>query len=283
MIRRLLTYVLIAAPALSGADKTPDKTLELLREVGGLQEQIKALEKSLEGKLAELGQANAEQARSAAEQAGKTIAALGDRLQKSLRDQQDQQIKTLAAVAGLGSQVQGVSSDVGTLREAMNDLTAAMTKLSTQVSDLSTAVKSAQAPKTDTPGEAARPEISATDLFGNAEGDRMGGKLDLALQEYTDYAAKFASTGQAPEALYYIGSIHYSNKEWDDAVKAFDVLLQTYPDSKKAPEALYYRADSLARLGRWSEANQNLTELRRRFPKHPMARQSLTIKPPAHF
>jgi TolA-binding protein len=271
--------MLIAAPALSAADKTPDKTLEILRELGGLQEQIKGLEKSLEGKLAELGQANADQARTAAEQAAKTIAALSDRLRKGLQDQQDQQTKTLSAVAGLGSQLQSVSSDVGTLKEAMNDLAAAMTKLSTKVNDLASAVKSAQGPG---PTAGGRPEISATDLFANAEGDRMGGKLDLALQEYAEYVTKFGDSGQAPEALYYIGSIHYSNQEWDAAVRAFDVLLQTHPDSKKLiPEALFYKADSLARLGRWPDANQTLADLRKRFPADAMAKRSLTVKPPA--
>src|SRR5271166_3740001 len=108
MVRRLLIFVLLASPALSGADKTADKMLDILRDVGGLQEQIKALQKSLDGKLAELSQTGAEQARAAAEQAGKSMAALGDQLQKSLQSQQDRQTKTLDAVAAVGSQVQAV-------------------------------------------------------------------------------------------------------------------------------------------------------------------------------
>ena len=152
-----------------------------------------------------MSSANAEQARPAADQTGKSLAALDARVQKSLQDQQDQQTKTLAAVAGLGSQMQGMSTHLGTLREAMNDLTAAMTKLSTRVSDLSTALNST-APRADSSGH---PEVSATDLFASAEGDPKGGELDLALQEYAEYVTKFGDSGQAPEALYYIGSIHY--------------------------------------------------------------------------
>jgi TolA-binding protein len=95
--------------------------------------------------------------------------------------------------------------------------------------------------------------------------------------------AKFGNTGQASVAQYYIGSIHYSNQEWDEAVKAFNMLLQTYPDSKRAPESLYYKADSLARLGRSTEATDALKDLRQRFPDSPLAKQGLTVKPPAHF
>jgi TolA-binding protein len=166
------------------------------------------------------------------------------------------------------------------MRQALNDLTGTMSRLTTQVSDLSNAIKSAQTTKADASGAAPQAATSATDLLASAEGDRLGGKLGLALQEYSDYMAKFGNTPQAADAQYYIGSIHYSNQEWDDAIKAFNSLLQTYPDSKRTPESLYYKADSLAKLGRRPEANDTLKELRRRFPDNPLAKQSLTVEPP---
>lgn len=280
MLRRLLLLALIASPALYAADKTTETMLEVLRDVGGLQEQIKALQKSLDGKFADLGQAGAEQARLAAEQTNKAMAALSDSFHKSLQSQEDQQTKTLEAVAAVGSQVQAVSDQLSTMRQAVNDLTAAMSRVTTQINDLATAVKSAQAAKPDLSGNVAPPEVSATDLLANAEGDRLGGKLDLALQEYGDYVAKFGNTPQAADAQYYIGSIHYSNQEWDEAVKAFDVSLEAYPGSKRTPESLYYKADSLARLGRWPEANDTLKDLSKRFRDNLLAKRPLTVKPP---
>jgi TolA-binding protein len=280
MFRRVCLFLLIVSPALWSADKTTETMLEVLRDIGGLQEQIKAFEQSVEAKLAAVNQTGAQQAQAAAEQAGKSIAALGDDLRKSLQSQQDQQTRTHDAVAGVGSQIQAVFDQLSTMRQAVNDLTATMSRLSTEVSDLSTAVKSVQTAKPDVSGATPTPQISATDLFANADADRLGGKLDLALQEYSDYAAKFGNTPQAADAQYYVGSIHYSKQQWDDAVKSFDALLQTYPDSKRAPESLYYKADSLARLGRWSDADDTLRELRRRFPDNRLAQQGLTVKPP---
>ncbi|HEY6274676.1 MAG TPA: hypothetical protein VIX19_22050 [Terriglobales bacterium] len=101
-MRRLLILTLIATPALLGADKTTDTMLQILRDLAGLQDQMKILQQSFEGKL-NLSLANAAQARAAAEQAGKSTAALGDRLQKGLQDQQDQQTKTLSTVAALAA------------------------------------------------------------------------------------------------------------------------------------------------------------------------------------
>jgi tol-pal system protein YbgF len=276
--RSLLACVLLAAPVCSGADKTADQLLEVLRELGGLQDQLKTLQKSLEGRLADLSQSNADQARAAVEQAGKATAALGDRITKGLQDQQDQQSKTLAAVAGLSSQMQSLSGDFGTMRQAMNDLTASLAQLSTQIGDLGSTVKTALAPKPDTGSVATAPPISASDLFSAAEGDRLSGKFDLALQEYTGFVTQFGTGAQAPDAQYYIGSIHYSKNEWDEAVKAFDLVLTNYPDSRRVPEALYYKGDSLARLGRGPEADATLKDLRKRFPSSPLAKQSLSIK-----
>jgi len=282
MVPRLLVFALIAAPALSGADKTTDTMLELLREVGGLQEQIKGLQKSLETKLSNLGQSGADQTRAAADQAAKATAALGDRMQKGLQDEQEQQTKTLSAVAGLGAQLQSVSGDLSTMREALNDLTSTMAKLATQVSDLTSAVKALQPPKTDGPAATPAPVVSATDLWSSAEGDYLSGKLDLAMTEYTQYVAQFGGTAQAPDAQYRIAWIDYANQDWDAAAKAFDALVHTYPDSKKLPEALYYKADSLGRLGRWPEATETAQDLRKLFPNDPFAKRSVNIKPPAH-
>jgi TolA-binding protein len=267
----------VISPGLFGADKTTETLLEILREVGTLQDQVKGLQKSLDDRLAGLSQSQTEQARATADQVAKSLAAVTAGVQKTLQSQQDQQSKTMDSVAAIGSQVQSVADQLNTMRQAMNDLTAAMSHLSTKLDDVSAAVAALQAPNPDAT-TAPQPQVSATDLFANAEGDRLGGKLELALQEYSDYASKFGNTPQASDAQYYIGSIHYSNHEWDPAVQAFNSLLQTYPDSKRVPESLYYQANSLARLGRASDANDTLKELRRRFPDNPLAKQGLTAK-----
>ena len=279
-MRRLLIILLIASPLLFAADKTTETMLEVLREIGGLQEQIKGLQKSLEGKLSDQSQTNADQLRAAAEQFAKSMAAFSGSVQKSLQHQQDQQTKILDATAAAGSQLQAISDQQNTTRQAVNDLSAVVSRLTTQMNDLTAIVKSLQVAKPDASSAAEQPPISATDLFANAEGDRLGGKLDLSLEEYSDYVSKFGDSPQASDAQHYIGSIHYSKEEWEDAVKAFDTVLQNYPDSRRTPESLYYKADSLARLGRSQDANNTLKDLRKRFPDSPLAKLGLTVQPP---
>ncbi|MEI9972625.1 MAG: hypothetical protein WDO73_11520 [Ignavibacteriota bacterium] len=100
-MRRLLVFLLIVSPALSAADKTTETMLEILRDVAGLQDQLKGLQRSLEGKLADLSQSGADQVRTTAEQNSKALAAWSDTMQKDLDRQRDQQTKALEAVAAL--------------------------------------------------------------------------------------------------------------------------------------------------------------------------------------
>src|ERR1039458_9137223 len=85
MFRRFLAVALCVTPAAFCADKS---ILELQRDVAALQEQVRGLQKSLDDKLAELAQKQGNQVRAAADLADKSLASIGDRMQKSLQDRQ---------------------------------------------------------------------------------------------------------------------------------------------------------------------------------------------------
>jgi TolA-binding protein len=282
MFRRFLAVALCVTPVVFCADKS---ILELQRDVAALQEQVRGLQKSLEDKLAELAQKQADQARAAADQTGKSLASIGDRMQKSLQDRQDQENKNSIAMAGMGARLQGLSSDVGTIKDALADLNTALAKLATQIADLGNAVKTMQTPVTPPSGQATpdpnAPQISASDLIASAERDRSGGSLDLALQEYRDFLKWYPNDAQASEAQYRIGWIQYSLKHWDEAAASFDQVAQNYAESNRIAESLFYRGKSLVELGRWPEANVTFKLLRQRFPGSPLAKESAAIKPPA--
>ena len=282
MFRRFLAVALCVTPAAFCADKS---ILELQRDVAALQEQVRGLQKSLDDKLAELAQKQADQVRAAADLADKSLASIGDRMQKSLQDRQDQESKNSIAMAGMGARLQSLSSDVGTIKDSLADLNTALAKLATQITDLGNAVKTMQTPVAPPSGQATpdpnAPQISASDLIASAERDRSGGSLDLALQEYRDFLKWYAKDAQASEAQYRIGWIQYSLKHWDEAATSFDQVVQNYAESNRIAQSLLYKGKSLVELGRWPEANDAFKLLRQRFPGSPLANESAGIKPPA--
>jgi len=120
------------------------------------------------------------------------------------------------------------------------------------------------------------PTISASDLYNNANRDRNGGKLDLALQEYTDYLRWYGNTDLAPNAQYYIAWIHASQGDFTNAVREYDAVLEKYPDNNKTPDAMYGKGVALTRMGRRTEGAREFQELIKRFPSNGLAGQSCT-------
>jgi X-X-X-Leu-X-X-Gly heptad repeat protein len=275
MFRRLLLCVVIAAPALLFAQK--QQLQELQRDVGLLQQQVKDLKEAQDKQLAALT-VLVQQAVDGSNRASTGVAVIQSGLQQSLRDMEG---KVVAPVVGLSTRFDQVAGDLRTLQQAVADLASLMAKIQTQLSDLNTAVKVLQAPPPSPPAQAASaaapdmPAISATDLFANSERDRTTGKLDLALQEYSDYLKWYGSTDQAPSAQFYIGYIHYGQGDYENAVKDFDLVVERYADNIRTPQALYYKGMSLTKIpGHKTEGSEEFIELIKRFPSSDLSRQA---------
>jgi len=283
MYRRFLIAALVGLVAITAtphARAASKEIQELQRDVAQLQDQLKQLQQSQDRQLAEI-RVLVQQALSAGNDANKSVAVIQNGLQQSLRDLQD---KVVAPVVGVGSRMDQVSSDVRTLQTAVGDLTNMVSKLQAQLTDISNVVKVLSAPPPAAPsqpgampgtagpgGAADLPTISATDLYANADRDRLGGKLDLALNEFSDYLRWYGNTDMAPFAQYYIGWIHASQGDYDNAVKDYDLVLEKYPDNKKTADALFGKGQALVKLGRRTDANKEFQELLKRFPKSDLA------------
>ena len=275
----------IAAPAASR------EIQELQRDVGLLQEQVKNLQNSDNEKLTEI-KTLVQQAISTADKASTGVTMIQGTVQQSLRDQES---KVVTPVVGLGSRIDSMSNDFRMLQQSVSDLTSMIGKLQNQLTDLNNAIKVLQAPPAappppaagttgvDTsgpgPGAAIGPPPgglpSATELYDNATRDRSTGKLDLALSEFSDYLKYYGNTRLAPNAQYYIAFIHYSQQDYDKALKEFDLVLEKYPDedSKKA-ESMFYKGMTLVRMGHRTQGAEEFKEFLKRFPNHDLARQA---------
>jgi TolA-binding protein len=170
-----------------------------------------------------------------------------------------------------------------------------MSKMQAQLTDLNNAVKVMSTPAPPPPGaqpsgagdaaggmaaappsSAGAPTISASALYENANRDRNGGKLDLALQEYTDYLRWYGNTDLAPNAQYYIAWIHASQNDYNNAVREYDAVLEKYPDNNKTADAMYGKGIALTRMGRRTDGAREFQELIKRFPSNGLAGQACT-------
>lgn len=277
MFPRLCVWILVASPTLALA--ASKEIQELQRDVAQLQQQVRDLQRSQDEKFAAL-QVLVQQAVDNASKANTAVAVIQSGFQQNIRDTET---KVVTPVVGLASRMDQVSNDLRTVEQAVSDLTGLISKLQAQLTDLGNAVKvlatppPAPPPPTTSGGALAAPEtptISATDLYSNARRDMSGGKLDLALQEFSDYLKWYGNTDLAPNAQFYIGSIHSSQGDYDHAVAEFDMVLEKYPDNNKTPDALYNKGLALTKMGRRTDGAQEFLELIQRFPSNDLAKRA---------
>jgi TolA-binding protein len=266
---------------------------ELQRDVGLLQEQVKELQQSQNEKLAALT-ALVQQAIDSANKATAGVAVIQSNFGQNTRDLEG---KVVTPVVTLGTRMDQMSDNFRMLQNSVGDLTSIVNKLQAQLTDINNAIKVLQAPPAPpppasgtavpggvqgavpgaVPGQSATdtPTVSADDLYANALRDRTSGKLDLALQEFSDYLKWYGNTNFAVNAQYYIAYIHYSQADYDDAVKEFDLVLEKYPsDNNKIPDALYYKGMSLTRLGHRTQGAEEFKRLLKEFPNSDHSSQA---------
>jgi TolA-binding protein len=156
-------------------------------------------------------------------------------------------------------------------------------KLNQKVDEISQAVRTLQAPvpapapagATGPPGtiQTQVPAVTSEVAWTNAFGDYQKGNQTLAMQEFNDIVKNYPGTDTAANAQYYIGYMYFNAQQYEDAVKAFDVLL-TFNENSKSQEALYYKGVSQLKAEHRTAAKETLLEFLRRYPTSVHADQA---------
>lgn len=184
-------------------------------------------------------------------------------------------------VAGLNSRMDSMQEDYRYVRETVGELSSKLTKLSSQVAELSTVIRTMQAPPAPPPADApgtsqsGPPQgVTAERLFQDAMRDKSAGNSDLALRQFADFLSWYGSTGQAPEAQYYVGEIHYNKRDFENALLAFDAVLERYPKNAKTDDARFMKGRTLVLLGQRTDGAAEFRALVKASPNSALGRRA---------
>jgi tol-pal system protein YbgF len=295
--RGIITALLLFAPATSlGASKD---TQEIQRDIALLQEDVRQLQRSFDQQISAL-RTLSQQSLDTANRATSSMSVLERTLNEQIRGQM---ASGFAPVAGLGTKVDQVSGQVQTLADAIQALNASVQQLHLQLTDLKNTVAAIQAPASPPPPSSdssgpqplsssgappnSVPPVPAEVLYQNARRDMDGGKPDLALSEFREFIKYYQTSDLAANCQFYIGTIHFSRNEFEDAVKDFDAVLEKYPKGNKTSDAFYYKGLSLVKMGRSRDARKEFSSVIQQFPHSEAAEKAkaqmraLGFNPPA--
>jgi len=258
----------------------PNKDIvEMQRDIQLLQQDVRELQKTLQGQLTEIRTLVSQ----TVESSTKANASLGS-LESGLRDRLAQQIS--APMTGVSTKMDQMSVEFQSLRENVTAMNETLTKLQAQVIDLGNAVKILQPPPAPPPGagpigapspagtgagSGPPPGISARQLYESAMKDRSAGNLDLALQGLQEFMKWFNTSELAPAAQYNIGQIYYDKNDFANAIPAFDAVLERFAENNKTPDAMYMKGMALLKSGQRTQAAQEFLTVIEKYPNAEVA------------
>jgi TolA-binding protein len=274
-LRGAITAFLLLVPAASFA---ANKDMEVLqRDVALMQEDIRQLQRSFDQQISILKTLTQQ----AVDNSNRTSTAVGV-LSQTTPDQIRRELgSSLAPVAGLNTRLDQVANQVQTLSDAVQALNASMQQLHTQLSDLKNVVSAMQAPAAPPPqsgldpnnpgATSTQPPPPLEMIYANATRDMNGGKPDMALSEFRDCVKYYPGDPGAAKCQFYVGMIHASQSNFDEAVKDFDTVLEQYPKGDKTADAFFYKGLALVKMGRSRDARKEFLSVIQQYPKSAAA------------
>jgi tol-pal system protein YbgF len=283
-IRHIVVFsAAVLAGALAGSLVGPRPAEAVARELILLQQDVTSLltgQKDLSDKLTQhdaviktlVGQSN--------DNVNKLSATMGS-LQKSVQDVQANsgaRLDTMSTqVQGLSDNLEEIKSRLGKLNQQLVDLQNSVQGLDAKISGGGVSAPATATPTSSTgsprpagssPNSSALPPgaPSADTLYSNGLRDITSGKYDLARSEFEDYLKFYADTDLASNAQFYLGEIFYKQKQYVDAVAAYDKVLTNYPKSFKLGPARLRKGMALIELGQKTAGIRELREVIKRYP-----------------
>lgn len=283
-IRHIVVFsAAVLAGALAGSLVGPRPAEAVARELILLQQDVTSLltgQKDLSDKLTQhdavvktlIGQSN--------DNVNKMAATMGS-LQKSV---QDVQANSGARLDTMSTQVQGLSDNLEEIKSRLGKLNQQLVDLQNSVQGLDAKISGAGAPAPATglatptsstgsprpagssPSALPAGAPSADTLYSNGLRDITSGKYDLARSEFEDYLKFYSDTDLASNAQFYLGEIFYKQKQYTDAVAAYDKVLSNYPKSFKLGPARLRKGMALLELGQKNAGVRELREVVKRYP-----------------
>jgi TolA-binding protein len=213
---------------------------------------------------------------------------------KTVNTRLDQQTEAnRKALADQKLVIDNLSNDVRVIREKLDDNNVRLGSLSQEVDALRQALQrpaptvapsdasaaagggDTQAPAagaTPPAGGGAAPVInSPKQMYDSAWSDFASGNYDLAIIGFDAFIKSFPKSDQADDAQVYICTSYLMQNKNDDAVKACDVAIRTYPGGNAIPEAYYRKALAQRNQKDVNGARATIEELRKKFPDSQMS------------
>ena len=108
--------------------------------------------------------------------------------------------------------------------------------------------------------------LSPERMFNTALSDYGGGNYVTAIQGFQEFIKTFPTSPRADDAQQYIGDSEYLQNHLEQALAAYNLVIQTYPKGDQIAWAYYKRGQVQSRLGQTANARVSFEAVVKQFP-----------------
>jgi tol-pal system protein YbgF len=261
----ITAMVLVSLP--TPARAASKEIIELQTQVQQLLDMVQRLQTTMDTRFAVL-QHLAEQTADNANQMSAAVTTL----QQKIAAQSDATISKLDTASG----------QVQTLNDSVDELKSRIAKLDKTIQDMQAQLQNTQNPSAPqaaaSPGGPGAPSAPQTpplkETLQAGVRDYNAAKYDVASGEFQDVIHYYPMDDMAGTAQFYLGEIAYRQKNYADAIKAYNAVLEGFPGNTKAPAAQLRKGLSLLQMNKKDAGITELKLLVKRHPQTPEAAQA---------
>jgi tol-pal system protein YbgF len=274
----VLSATLLGTPMRAHA--ASKEMIQLQTEVQQLLDMVQRLQSTMDTRFAVL-QNLAQQTADQATQMGNSVTTL----QQKLNAQNE----------ALGGKLDSSAGQLQSMNDSVDELKTRIAKLEKSISDLQNQLQNVQSPPpggasapaeggpqgsaAPAPGGNGAPAMSSTtpplqESFQAAVSDFNAAKYPLATSEFQDVIRFYPMDPYAGTAQFYLGEIAYRQKNYDEAVRSYNIVLEQFSGSSKAPAAQLHKGLALIDLNKRDAGVHELRSLIQRHPQTPEASQA---------
>ena len=118
--------------------------------------------------------------------------------------------------------------------------------------------------------------LSPDRMYNTAQSDYGAGNYTAAIQGFQEFLKAFPTSARADDAQMYIGEAEFIQSRFEQAIAAYNLVIQKYPKEDQVPWAYYKRGMAQSRLGQTAAARASFEAAVKLFPDTEPAVLSLS-------
>lgn len=271
----VLALVVCLAPLRAHA--VSKETIQMQTQIQQLLDMVQRLQTTLDTKFAVL-QNLAQQTADQATQMNGTVNALQQKLNTQVENLNGKLDTSSGQVQSLNDSVDELKTRIANLQKTLQDMQTQLQNVQQQ-NTAPGMPPAGSSPAPTGPGamNTAPPANQAPPLdqtYQAALSDFNAAKYSLATSEFQDVIHFYPLDPMAGSAQFYLGEIAYRQKNYDDAVKDYNIVLEQFSGSPKASAAQLHKGLALIASSHREAGVHELRSLIQRHPQAPEAQQA---------